>query len=42
LILAKINAGTNLAKYHLHLMMMGFKLADIVAFMTSPAIELID
>lgn len=42
LILAKINAGTNLAKYHLHLMMMGFSLDDIVAFMTSPVIELID
>lgn len=42
LILAKINAGTNLAKYHLHLVMMGFKLKDIVAFMTSPVVELID
>lgn len=42
LILAKINAGTQLAKYHLHLMMMGFSLDDIVAFMTSPVIELID
>ena len=42
LILAKINAGTNLAKYHLHLIMMGFKLKDIVSFMTSPVVELID
>ena len=42
LILAKINAGTNLAKYYLHLIMMGFKLQDIVSFMTSPAVELID
>lgn len=42
LILAKINAGTNLAKYHLHLVMMGFDLKDIVAFMTSPVVELID
>lgn len=42
LILAKINAGTNLAKYHLHLVMMGFNLKDIVAFMTSPVVELID
>ena len=42
LILAKINAGTNLAKYYLHLIMMGYKLDDIVAFMTSPVVELID
>jgi hypothetical protein len=42
LILAKINAGTNLAKYHLHLIMLGFSLDDIIAFMTSPAVELID
>lgn len=42
LILAKINAGTNLAKYHLHLVIMGFNLKDIVAFMTSPVVELID
>lgn len=42
LILAKINAGTNLAKYHIHLMMMGFSLDDIVAFMTCPVVELVD
>lgn len=42
LILAKINAGTNLAKYHLHLIMMGFNLQDIIAFMTSPVVELVD
>ena len=42
LILAKINAGTNLAKYYLHLIIMGFDLSDIVAFMTSPVVELID
>lgn len=42
LILAKINAGTNLAKYHLHLIMMGFSLDDIMSFMTSPVVELID
>lgn len=42
LILAKINAGTNLAKYHLHLIMMGFSLDDIMSFMTSPVVELVD
>lgn len=42
LILARINAGTNLAKYYLHLIMMGFNLRDIVSFMTSPVVELID
>lgn len=42
LILNKINAGTQLAKYHLHLMMLGFSLDDIVAFMTSPVVELVD
>ena len=42
LILAKINAGTNLAKYYLHMIIMGFKLNDIVSFMTSPVVELID
>lgn len=42
LILAKINAGSKLAKYHLHLMMLGFSLDDIVSFMTSTAIELVD
>jgi hypothetical protein len=42
LILARINSGTNLAKYYLHLIMMGFSLNDVVAFMTSPVIELID
>lgn len=31
-----------MAKYHLHLVMMGFNLEDIVAFMTSPVVELID
>jgi hypothetical protein len=42
LILARINGGTNLAKYYIHLMMLGFSLNDIVAFMTSPVVELID
>nr|DAX08960.1 MAG TPA: hypothetical protein [Bacteriophage sp.] len=42
MILAKINAGTNLAKYYLHMIIMGFKLNDIVSFMTSPVVELID
>jgi hypothetical protein len=42
LILAKINSGINLAKYYLHMMIMGFELDDIVSFMTSPVIELVD
>lgn len=42
LILARINGGTKLAKYHIHLMMLGFSLDDIVSFMTSPVIELLD
>ena len=42
LLLIKLNAGTDYAKYYLHLMMMGFSLDDIVSFMTSPVVELID
>lgn len=42
LILSKINAGTNLAKYYIHMMIMGFSLDDIASFMTSPVVELID
>lgn len=40
LILAKINAGTNLAKCYLHLIMMGFSINDIVSFMTSPVVSI--
>jgi hypothetical protein len=42
LILAKINAGTNLAKCYLHLIMMGFNISDIVSFMISPAVSIIN
>lgn len=42
LILAKINAGTEFAKYYLHLIIMGYSLDDVVSFMTSPAVELVD
>lgn len=42
LILAKINSGTQTAKYYIHLIILGFSLDDIVAYMTSPVIELID
>lgn len=42
LILDKINAGSNLAKCYLHLIMMGFNVADIAAFMTSPVVSIIN
>ena len=42
LILDKINAGLNLARCYIHLMMMGFNLEDIVEFMTSPAVSLVN
>ena len=42
LILAKINAGTNLARCYLHLIMMGFDVNDIVSFMTSNAVSLVN
>jgi len=42
LILAKINAGSKLAKCYLYLMSLGFDINDIVAFMTSDAVDLID
>lgn len=42
LILAKINAGTNFARMYVYGMMMGLNINDLVAFMTSPASELID
>ena len=42
LILAKVNAGTKLAKMYLFLITLGFDINDIVKFMTSPAITFID
>lgn len=42
LILTKINAGDNLAKCHLHLIMLGFDIKDVVSFMVSPAVSLVD
>lgn len=42
LILSKINAGTNLARMYLHMIIMGFHINDIAAFMISPAVSLIN
>lgn len=42
LILSKINAGTNLAKCYLHLIMMGFNISDIASFMTNDAVSLVN
>ena len=42
LLLAKMNAGMNLAGVHVHLMMLGFDINDIISYMTSPAISAID
>lgn len=42
LILDKINCGSNLAKFHLYLLMVGFDIKDIVTFMTSPCVSLIN
>jgi len=42
LILAKINAGSKLAKCYLFLMTLGYDINDIVKFMTSDAISWID
>ena len=42
LILAKVNAGTKLAKMYLFLITLGFDINDIVKFMTSPAVTFID
>lgn len=39
LILAQINAGSDLAGYYLYLLSLGFNIKDIVAFMTSPVIQ---
>jgi hypothetical protein len=42
LILDKINCGANLAKCHLYLLMLGFDIKDVVSFMTSPAVYLVN
>lgn len=42
LILDKINCGENLAKCHLFLIMQGFNIKDVVSFMTSPCVSLIN
>lgn len=42
LILDKINGGDNLAGCHLYLLMLGFDIKDVVTFMTSPCINLIN
>lgn len=42
LILSKINCGDNLAKCHLYLLMLGFDIRDVVEFMTSPCVSLIN
>lgn len=41
LILAQINAGTDLAGNYLYLLTLGFEIKDIVAFMTSPTLSVI-
>ena len=42
LILAKINAGSKLAKCYLYLITMGYDINDIVSFMTSDVVTFID
>lgn len=42
LILAQINAGTDLAGNYLYLLTLGFEIKDIMAFMTSPTISIIN
>jgi len=42
LILAKVNAGTKLAKMYLFMITLGFNIKDIVSFMTSPIATFID
>jgi hypothetical protein len=42
LILARINADTKLARCYLYLIMLGFDINDIVAFMTSKTASLIN
>lgn len=42
LILSKINSGEKLAKVYIHLLILGYSMNDIYAFMTSDAISLVD
>jgi hypothetical protein len=42
LILSKINAGEKLAKVYIHLLILGYSMNDIYAFMTSDAISLVE
>lgn len=42
LILAKVNAGSKLAKMYLFMITLGYNINDIVAFMTSPVADFID
>lgn len=42
LILAKVNAGSKLAKMYLFLITLGYNINDIVSFMTSPVVTFID
>lgn len=41
LILNKINAGKDLARVYLHLLIQGYDIQDITAFMISPAVDLV-
>lgn len=41
LILSKINAGQQMADIYIHLLILGYNIDDIVAFMTSPSIRII-
>jgi hypothetical protein len=42
LVLAQINAGLDLAGNYLYLLTLGFNVKDIMAFMTSPAINTVN
>ena len=42
LLLAKMNAGMNLAGMYVHMMVLGFNVQDIIAYMTSPAVSAIE
>ncbi len=42
LILSRINGGTEYAKMFIHLLILGFNIKDVVSFMTSPAVSVID
>lgn len=41
LILSKINAGQQMADIYIHLLILGYNIDDIVAFMTSPSMKII-